>query len=510
MEVLFERKARSKRVAAIGAIALLGLLLATSFAPGAAQARVESFQDLAPSSVELTAVAADPGTGLIYAQEDGGTKFFVYNPGTNAWTELAPSPLDSGNNGGATFLGGKIYTVYTGNATSLGVYDIGANSWTTTDNPLASGTGDITAAGGKLYLAQGLEFFSLDPVSGIATPLAEPPKFPESEGDEGFESWGGLQVADGKIYGHQGNGYTGFGVYDIAANSWRELPYAPKVLDDEGDDLEGPLLGSAYNPLTNAYITYGPYGGKSLFRFDIEAGSWSNSPLPFVVDDGGMAYVSLPGIEGIYMVQGEEGTAFARYNERNQTDLSPSMSSKVVKGGKVTYSILVKNNGPERAGGVVLSNSLPAKTTLLSTTASQGVCTGTSVLSCNLGVLRSGASASLTVVVKAKFKKIRSSAAVSSQAVDSNAGNDSTTLVTKQCVVPKLKKRGLKGAKKALRKANCKPGKVVHRHSGKPKGKVVRGGKSRGKVLPAGSKVKLVVSSGPKQAAHGKTKKAPK
>ncbi|HXQ89001.1 MAG TPA: PASTA domain-containing protein [Solirubrobacterales bacterium] len=450
--------------------------------------------------MELTAVAADPATGLIYAQEDGGTKYFVYDPHSNIWSERAPSPLNSGNNGGAAFLGGKIYVVYTGNATNLAVYDIATNSWTTIDNPLANGTGNITAAGGKLYLAEELEFFSLDPATGIATPLAEPPKFPLAEGTEGFEKWGGLQVVDGKIYGHQGNGYTGFGVYDIASNSWLELPYAPKVPDAEGGEPEGPLLGSAYNPLTNAYITYGPYSGKSLFRFDIEAGSWSNSPLPFVVDDGGMAYISIPGIEGIYMVQGEEGPAFARYNERNSTDLAPSMSAKVAKGGKITYTIQVKNNGPERAGGVVLSNQLPAKTTLISATTSQGACTGTAVLSCSLGVLRSGASASLTVQLKAKFKKVTSTGTVSSQAVDTNAGNDSTSLLTKQCVVPKLKKRSVKGAKKALRKANCKPGKVKHRFNGKVKeGKVIRGGKSRGKLLPAGSKVKVIVSDGPKE-----------
>jgi hypothetical protein len=54
----------------------------------------------------------------------------------------------------------------------------------------------------------------------------------------------------------------------------------------------------------------------------------------------------------VYMVQGEEGTEFTRYTERNQTDLSPSMSSAVAKGGLITYSIQVKSDGPERARGV--------------------------------------------------------------------------------------------------------------------------------------------------------------
>jgi uncharacterized repeat protein (TIGR01451 family) len=311
-------------------------------------------------------------------------------------------------------------------------------------------------------------------------------------------------VIGGKIYGHQGDGCTGFAVYDIASNSWTELPYPPEV------EEEGPLLGSAFDPVTNTYITYGPYGGKTLYRFDIEAGSWSTGTLPFEVDDGGMAYVALAGFEGVYMIQGEEGTEFTRYTERNQTDLSPSMSARVGKGGQITYSIHVANSGPERASGVVLSNPLPARTKLISAATSQGTCGGTTVLSCDLGVLRSGAGADLTIKLKAPLRKVTNTATVSSQAVDTNSGNDSVNVVSKQCVVPKLRTRSVKKAKKALRKANCKPGKVSHRYSGKAKGKVIRGSKKRGKVLPAGSKVKLVVSSGPKPSAQAKTKKAQK
>jgi len=479
-------------------MALLGFLLATAFAPRA-QARVEAFQPLAPSPVPLTAFVADPGTGLLYGQEDDGTRFFRYDPRTNAWTELPPAPLDSGNNGGATYLGGKIYVSYADHAVELAVYDIGSNSWDTIDNPLGDGTGDIAAAGGKLYLAVGFEFVAYDPATGIAAPLAEPPKFvPLGEFcDKGFEAWGGLQVDGGKIYAHQGNGCIGFAVYDIAANSWLELPLTPNLPAGGGEG--GPILGSAINPLTHTYLTYGPYEGRALYRYDIEAGSWSTSTLPFAtVDDGGMAYVALPGLEGVYMIQGEGSTEFARYTERNLTDLSPSMSAKVVKGGQITYSIQVKNNGPERAGEVVLSDPLPAGARLISAATSQGACVAAATLTCNLGVLRSGTSASLTIKLKAPLRRVVNAATVSSQAIDSNPGNDSARVRLAQCVVPKLRTRGLKGAKKALRAANCKPGKVSRRQSGKAKGEVIRAGKRRGQVLPAGSKVKLTVSRGPK------------
>lgn len=494
MEASLSRSSRNRgTLAAISVMALLGLLLTMAFVPSA-QARVEAFQGLAPSSVELTAVAADPGTSFIYAQENGGTKFFRYDPRTNVWSELAAAPLDSGNNGGAAYLGGKIYVTYTGNSSEIAVYDIASNSWTTLAHPLGAGTANITAGGGKLYLAVELDFVSYDPVTGIVTPLAEPPKFPGAECADGFERWGGLQFAGDKIYGHQGNSCTGFAVYDIPTNSWLELPSVPEV------DEEGPVAGSAINPVTNTYLAYGPYPGTTLWRYDIEAGSWTTGTLPFEVEDGGMAYLALPGYEGVYMVQGEIGTEFTRYTESNTTDLSPSMTAKVAKGGQITYSVQVKNNGPERASGVVLSNSLLKGVTLVSAVSSQGTCTGNPALTCDLGVLRSGASASLTIKVKSRLKKVTNTVTVSSRAVDTNPSNDGVFTTTKQCVVPKLRKRGLKGAKKALRKANCKPGKVSRRFNGKTKeGKVVRGGKNRGKVLPAGSKVKLVVSRGPKE-----------
>lgn len=489
-------------LAAISAMAMAGLLLTTALAP-AAQARAEGFQALAPSSTELTAVASDPGTGLIYAQENSGTDFFVYDPRTNAWTERAPAPLNSGNNGGAAYLNGKIYVVYTSNEDEMAVYDIASNSWSTIVNPLGLGTGVITSGNGKLYMAQALKFIAFDPATGIVTPLAEPPKFEAAGCNDGFEEWGGLQVVGGKIYGHQGNGCTGFAVYDVAGNSWLELPYAPIVEEDEG-----PVLGSAYNPVTNTYLTYGPYGssgGKVLYRFDIEAGSWSTSTMPFGVEDGGMAYIALPGYEGVYMIQGENGKEFTRYNERNATDLSPSMSARVGKGGRITYSIQVTNNGPERASGVVLSDPLPARTTLISAVASQGACAAASVITCDLGVLRSGTSATLTIKVKARLKKVTNAATVTSQAVDGNPGNDSATVVSKQCVVPKVRQRTVKRAKKALRRSNCKPGKVIRRFSGKIKeGKVIRSAKRRGKALPAGSKVKLIVSLGPKDQQKSK------
>jgi hypothetical protein len=59
------------------------------------------------------------------------------------------------------------------------------------------------------------------------------------------------------------------------------------------------------------------------------------------------------------------------------------------------------------------------------------------------------------------------------------------------CVVPKLKGKKLKAAKKAIGRADCKTGKVSH-SKGKP-GKVIKQNPKPGKVLAPGTKVKLTV-----------------
>lgn len=78
---------------------------------------------------------------------------------------------------------------------------------------------------------------------------------------------------------------------------------------------------------------------------------------------------------------------------------------------------------------------------------------------------------------------------------------------TPACIVPKLKGKKVKAARKALRKANCKVGKVKRSFSGKfNKGRVVKGRTKPGKVLPAGAKVGIKVSKGEKNARKGKKK----
>ena len=95
----------------------------------------------------------------------------------------------------------------------------------------------------------------------------------------------------------------------------------------------------------------------------------------------------------------------------------------VTAGGTVTYTITVKNNGPDRAIGVRVTDTLPAGVTLVS--ASQG-CTGTTTVTCNVGNLASGETATITIAVRARTAgTLTNTARVdSNQPVDPVAANN--------------------------------------------------------------------------------------
>ncbi|HXI03852.1 MAG TPA: DUF11 domain-containing protein, partial [Candidatus Saccharimonadales bacterium] len=67
-------------------------------------------------------------------------------------------------------------------------------------------------------------------------------------------------------------------------------------------------------------------------------------------------------------------------------------------GGSVTYTIVVTNLGPHPSSVVTLRDDLPAGATFVSATADQGICAGSAPVTCHLGDLADGASATVSVV----------------------------------------------------------------------------------------------------------------
>lgn len=111
----------------------------------------------------------------------------------------------------------------------------------------------------------------------------------------------------------------------------------------------------------------------------------------------------------------------------NQTD-SPD---PIGAGGLLTYTIVVTNNGPDNATGVVLTDTIPASSTFSSVSTTKGSCSGTTTVTCTIGALTVGESATVQLrVVPNTIGTLTNTVASTRNEPDSNAANNSDTDIT--------------------------------------------------------------------------------
>lgn len=122
-----------------------------------------------------------------------------------------------------------------------------------------------------------------------------------------------------------------------------------------------------------------------------------------------------------------------RFPTCNPADLSLSKSApaSVIAGNQLTYSITVVNNGPSDATNVIVTDTLPAGVTFISTSA---VCSsGTVTTGCDIGSLANGASYAFTILVSVASSTaglITNTATVSSDQLDPNPSDDTASATT--------------------------------------------------------------------------------
>ena len=104
----------------------------------------------------------------------------------------------------------------------------------------------------------------------------------------------------------------------------------------------------------------------------------------------------------------------------------------VAVGSNLAYTVTVTNNGPATSTSVVLTDTLPVSTTFVTSTPSQGSCSQSGgTVTCNLGSLANGATATVTIVVTPTTTgTITNNATSTSATTDPDAGNDSATTTT--------------------------------------------------------------------------------
>ena len=115
--------------------------------------------------------------------------------------------------------------------------------------------------------------------------------------------------------------------------------------------------------------------------------------------------------------------------------ITKSAAARVSNGQNLTYSIAVQNNGPANANGVTVSDTLPSGATVVSATATQGICADSGIVTCDLGTVAAGSQAGVSIIItvplSARGSTISNTATVSGTEPDPNPGNNTSTAKTR-------------------------------------------------------------------------------
>jgi uncharacterized repeat protein (TIGR01451 family) len=219
-----------------------------------------------------------------------------------------------------------------------------------------------------------------------------------------------------------------------------------------GDQLVG--TGSVSQMITLQNNGQDPLVVNSISLAGVAAGDFKISapPMPFTVSPGGSVAISatftpVAGFARLAtLVINDNGfqapqTVNLTGNGLLQADIAVSVGANptpVRNRSDLTYTITVKNGGPSSAPSVTVNDPLPAGTVFASGKTTQGTCLApapgnTGAVTCNLGTLNNGASATITLVVTVQQSdrlSLVNTVSASAGANDPNLGNNSASVTT--------------------------------------------------------------------------------
>jgi uncharacterized repeat protein (TIGR01451 family) len=180
---------------------------------------------------------------------------------------------------------------------------------------------------------------------------------------------------------------------------------------------------NTHNGAIDGFVAGVNAAGTALIYASYIGGTANDRAKAIAVDDNGDIYVTgeTEANSVTFPVGGTTNSPFAIDNSQNGgidafvmkicvtvcNDLRVTQVDSpdpVRVGDKVTYTVTVANKGPEIATNVVLTDLLPATATLISAVPSTGSCSGTATITCALGSLANGASATVVIVATTTAK----------------------------------------------------------------------------------------------------------
>ncbi|HKD94192.1 MAG TPA: DUF11 domain-containing protein [Gaiellaceae bacterium] len=119
---------------------------------------------------------------------------------------------------------------------------------------------------------------------------------------------------------------------------------------------------------------------------------------------------------------------------------SGSPATQILGTGNITWTMVVTNNGPSADTGVKVSDPMPAGNTYVSSSTTQGTCTGGAILNCDIGDMAVGAQVTITLVTTPSAAGEQTNTAVTSgDRPETNLANNTasaTVEVTQQILKP--------------------------------------------------------------------------
>jgi uncharacterized repeat protein (TIGR01451 family) len=201
------------------------------------------------------------------------------------------------------------------------------------------------------------------------------------------------------------------------------------TIDKLVDNVYGDLAGKG---------TCGALIGKVLQPDDHAAGGADEASCSFgaaVNGPGGSTHTDVVTVDG----HDDDGKPVSAHDDATVA-ITPLIDLYVTKddlpdpvqlNGRLTYTIVVGNNGPDAATEVTLADPLPVGTTFVSVSTTKGTCTGGALITCSLGTVAKGETVTITLVVTAnKAGTISNTVTVVGKEPESNTANNRATAPT--------------------------------------------------------------------------------
>lgn len=182
--------------------------------------------------------------------------------------------------------------------------------------------------------------------------------------------------------------------------------------------------------------------GSALEYSTYFGGSANDYIYGIAIDSAGSAYIAgltysrdLPTVNAIQPTNNAwGGTAFVAKIESPGADVAitkTGSASPVIVGQTLTYTITASNHGPVDATGVTVTDTLPAGVTFVSAVPSAGSCGGTSTITCNVGALANGNTATITIAVTpSSAGSVTNTASISANQFDAVSSNNTASAAT--------------------------------------------------------------------------------